>query len=625
MARRGRPSLLKPENDEVCDWLLCSDAGEGRPFIKDAAGQDVKDTEPQSQTFDNNTSLTEKLYIQSHMAPRRRQVTPPATTLARGTACLPCRRRKMRCDGAKPSCGQCARTGRAEDCEYTADMQGLTRTQMLEENIALLEARIRELEDPDAEGSSVRLHNPLPLVPVEVLQQNEAHPGEEPFQLADFLSSPSLGALPAMPVQPEPTDQDIHALITTFLPYASQTGFFLSIPRFLMVAEHYNSRSPTTHPSGALFEPLMSTVCLWGAVISTEEHLKRYENYLVNRSVQLLSSAIFDANNDAGTHGHAIVGVIQAEVLLANYLFSVGRLLEGRYHSSAAAALCVSCRLHVLSTATDAVSAGESVNAFWTVYALDTVWAAALGSVSALNELALPTASRPDLAVTTPWPLSMADYENGHQQNFHPTARPLASFLSGIDADADAPSLSPTTLRAKAAALFAYASLIAARYRSDMTMLQDAAFWEDFTAADGLITHLASQLPTVTDDLDMLVATTLSRVATIQLHGRFAETNARSRDACIACAHSVAALVGSLGPEVRLLDPIMAMLLSAACQVFVKELRMQAAAGYGGGQAYVGTLIESLERILHVMTAFGAVCPLMSAQAEMVREMRAIA
>lgn len=49
-------------------------------------------------------------------------------------------------------------------------MQGLTRTQMLEENISLLEARIRELENPAEAGSSVKLHNPIALVPASALQ-----------------------------------------------------------------------------------------------------------------------------------------------------------------------------------------------------------------------------------------------------------------------------------------------------------------------------------------------------------------------------------------------------------------------------------------------------------------------
>ena len=64
----------------------------------------------------------------------------------------------QRCDGRKPACSQCAAKGREEDCEYTADIQGLTKTQMLEENIYILEQRIRELENP-GDSSSVQLFN----------------------------------------------------------------------------------------------------------------------------------------------------------------------------------------------------------------------------------------------------------------------------------------------------------------------------------------------------------------------------------------------------------------------------------------------------------------------------------
>ena len=79
----------------------------------------------------------------------------------------------QRCDGNKPACGQCIAKARSEDCEYTSDLQGLTKTQMLEENITLLEARIRELENPAEASSSVRLHNPIALVPASALQPSE--------------------------------------------------------------------------------------------------------------------------------------------------------------------------------------------------------------------------------------------------------------------------------------------------------------------------------------------------------------------------------------------------------------------------------------------------------------------
>lgn len=63
----------------------------------------------------------------------------------------------QKCDGVRPVCGQCTSKNRPDDCEYTTG-QGLTRSQMLEENIALLESRIKELENPDTTAPSVKLH-----------------------------------------------------------------------------------------------------------------------------------------------------------------------------------------------------------------------------------------------------------------------------------------------------------------------------------------------------------------------------------------------------------------------------------------------------------------------------------
>lgn len=45
------------------------------------------------------------------------------------------------------------------DCEYT-DKQGRTRIQALEENVAQLQSRLRELENPNRPGDSMFLLDP---------------------------------------------------------------------------------------------------------------------------------------------------------------------------------------------------------------------------------------------------------------------------------------------------------------------------------------------------------------------------------------------------------------------------------------------------------------------------------
>ena len=59
----------------------------------------------------------------------------------------------------RPICRQCYRAGKPDDCEYT-DGTNRSRTQILEERIAILEARIQELENPEEPGSSVTLREP---------------------------------------------------------------------------------------------------------------------------------------------------------------------------------------------------------------------------------------------------------------------------------------------------------------------------------------------------------------------------------------------------------------------------------------------------------------------------------
>ena len=65
----------------------------------------------------------------------------------------------QKCDGVKPACQQCRKAKKPDQCEYD-DGKGKTRTQILRENIQRLEARIKELEDPDHAAPAVQLFDP---------------------------------------------------------------------------------------------------------------------------------------------------------------------------------------------------------------------------------------------------------------------------------------------------------------------------------------------------------------------------------------------------------------------------------------------------------------------------------
>ncbi|KZS88812.1 hypothetical protein SISNIDRAFT_254324 [Sistotremastrum niveocremeum HHB9708] len=67
-------------------------------------------------------------------------------TLFRGTACLVCRRRKIKCDGRRPFCEQCRKVRLEDECQYD-DGQHKSRHQLLTEQIEALQNRIQELEE----------------------------------------------------------------------------------------------------------------------------------------------------------------------------------------------------------------------------------------------------------------------------------------------------------------------------------------------------------------------------------------------------------------------------------------------------------------------------------------------
>jgi hypothetical protein len=159
---------------------------------------------------------------------------------------------------------------------------------------------------------------------------------------------------------------------------------------------------------------LIAAVCLWGCLfLHSDEAAVCAPMYLAQALIQL---------------GHAPIDVqrIQTHALLAVYYYHTGRTHDGRYHTGAAAALALQCGLHQVRSAQsppvaasgvravglgllppeDAVEEGERINAFWTVYAQDRMWAVALGVSVILSDV-----PNSQLQVDTPWPLDMVQYE----------------------------------------------------------------------------------------------------------------------------------------------------------------------------------------------------------------------
>ncbi|TIC19618.1 hypothetical protein E3Q13_01032 [Wallemia mellicola] len=85
---------------------------------------------------------------------KRPRTTKSENTLKRGSACITCRRRKMKCDAVKPTCGACTKS--RLDCVYQTDpidksatsgAKRKSKVQTLEEKIPNLSDRLESLED----------------------------------------------------------------------------------------------------------------------------------------------------------------------------------------------------------------------------------------------------------------------------------------------------------------------------------------------------------------------------------------------------------------------------------------------------------------------------------------------
>lgn len=164
------------------------------------------------------------------------------------------------------------------------------------------------------------------------------------------------------------------------------------------------------HPS------LMNAIYLWACFISRPQPLSEHEEYFLARALEAQQEGLRMADK--------ITDVVRASCLLALYFLATGRVLEGGYHSSAAAALAMQIGLHMdvpmeplgftgglddlfsesKPLQTD-IRRGERVLAFWQVYFVDRCW-----SVALRRPAVMPDGSSASHAVNLPWPQDLDDY-----------------------------------------------------------------------------------------------------------------------------------------------------------------------------------------------------------------------
>ncbi|KAJ6595536.1 hypothetical protein DFH09DRAFT_1072510 [Mycena vulgaris] len=451
----------------------------------------------------------------------------------------------------------------AETFSNLAPLSSDAMGDILEEEIHRVQTRIEQLEHPKATGSPVLLSQPYRNTPGPAQIPSLHQILETPRLISPLL--PVLSGPPSMFIKSSPPTPDssrnsdgIESLLDVFLMYSADWGFFLNVERFRHAAL---LPLPSGHPSRPC-NALLAAVDLAGAALSDRTH----ENMFRERTLSALPTSL------SGLHPRKTLHVLQAEVLLANYFFAGGKYIQGMHHTAAAVSLVVGSGLYklrsedgrLLREPVDLIEERELRDACWATFTLDKTWAAVLGTQSNWSHL-----------LDAPWLL-----EPEHSE--HRSSPP--SYLTGLafldEPHSSAGALSPNTLLARAAMLWERAKSLTARWKPDsMGIHQSREFSSAFDTLDERIEGMrdtvllhaeSSSLGTV------CLAHGIAYAAAIQLHTPFASSSAYSRQKCITAAVAVlnaAANTHPASPQHPYINPILAPIWGAACQVAVDEIR----------------------------------------------------
>ncbi|KAJ7888600.1 hypothetical protein B0H14DRAFT_2562181 [Mycena olivaceomarginata] len=539
---------------------------------------------------------------------------------------IPPKIKACKCDGERPKCGPCRRSIGFRDCEYVEE--GPTPTQRLEEQIAVLEARIQELE------TEKQLQTVL----------SPRHPSAD-RQSSDFLKAPSwrgssvhvsLAHSETSSGRSSPSSMrpnripliELEPLVQNFLHHSSQFGFFLHVQKF-REAIMGQSRD------ASLAAGLPDVVYLWAIHLSGSRELIAHEATYLSHALRATADTL------SGQHHNTILHSIQSEILISLYFMRNMRFLEGKYHLSAAVSLVISCGLHRIRTVDsyamggplgpafhslppprNAIEECERIGALWTVLTMNDCWTTADGSPSNISY------SVPDARIDTPWPLDIDAVDlqvgplHGRSRAITYTSQiqtlpdsslgTVTTFLANLPDS----GVSEAALHAKAAILFEQASRLAAQYSPKILVNKEQLnqFYLSFNSIDDLIEGFKLRIPTV-QSRKMLVIHSLVHVATIQLHNPFIADNDASRFRVLGSARAIVTdLVQAPVNEFVYIDPIMGTLLMATCQVFVTELgRLKRHRPFDSPvSGEERSLMAAVDNVLAVMNIFASGCRLMS-------------
>ncbi|KIY44708.1 hypothetical protein FISHEDRAFT_77329 [Fistulina hepatica ATCC 64428] len=420
--------------------------------------------------------------------------------LQRGSACVTCRRRKVRCDGVRPSCGPCSSSATAGACVYQ-DIPRNKRRSSPEAAAARLDAHMQA----NQEATEIVLHDPYP----------NATPREKPENPA--LSPRSSMQLYAQSIYLSVLTLTRYFRVHTFLSNAVDFGFFLDFLKF-------QQSFARLEQAGGAHRALSSVVFLWGAHLSSTSALSHMEHFYVSRALEDMRD-IHSFSGDC----YATIAMIQAEILLGNYFFRNNRPHDGRHYISAAAALALRSKLHRIGSsgsgwprARDPVEMVERVRGFWTVFIHDVCWNAYLRFPSAfegLNEIEVPWIAQ-------------------DEESCYPMSGNSFSIFQNAGPQFQPESYSQLSLQAQAAYVYEVSFKLSGRVRDALLPREQERLMAEVTRHEALLQSVKQSFAYFdrTRPASSLIVHSLLSVATITLHWTFFESNNSSRLKCIRAA-----------------------------------------------------------------------------------------
>ncbi|THV04605.1 hypothetical protein K435DRAFT_790822 [Dendrothele bispora CBS 962.96] len=456
-------------------------------------------------------------------------------------------------------------------------------------------------------------------------------------------------------------------LLSAFIPYAKDLGFFLDLTEICTIILSTSSQgiSHVRTPSPSL--ALMHVLFLLGSHFSTSPQVTALEPEFLSRARGSVShilsfpTSTIPGINATSSHPHwRVLEAIQSHVLLAQYFFYTGRKLEGKYSITIAISLVLGTKMHRIWTEEAgqdqmqmALGRGnytsgvpfsghetpqtqfrrekeetQRINAFWTVLALNSLWTAVDGHVSSLPYW---TAR---MRVDTPWP----------SVNLTPATRSSSTiqrFLSNSPDDVH----STSALYAKACILLEQAFELTKRYEGNQytpdpdTTSFARKFLSIFNNLMILTTRFISQLPSISSIQDsppsdfvytqasesssqkrrLLVIHTLVRV--IRLYILFESTSYSSSDERVRthrmkveAGNESAKMVDLVDGSMVFIDSIMAMLWPIIAHVLSTELHRLGQRRGGQQDPRFCGYQKSYDLILQAMSRLASSSPLMNEQ-----------